>query len=128
VVTKTSLTHTVAVIHNGYYGLGVCLDHTRDVRFRQGGQSSLRVLAHLRQVQDIPELVQNDIATRVSGYIQIAKAAKDESLLATFASAAMEEQARAIGLGAATTDPRWAAPGTRRSMVLRNTQPYQRAT
>jgi hypothetical protein len=68
------------------------------------------VLTHLRQVQDLPELVQTDIATRVSGYIQIAKAAKDESLLATFASAAMEEQAKAIGLGAITTDPRWAAP------------------
>jgi hypothetical protein len=68
------------------------------------------VLTHLRQVQDLPELVQTDIATRVSSYIQIAKAAKDESLLATFASAAMEEQAKAIGQGATTTDPRWAAP------------------
>jgi hypothetical protein len=68
------------------------------------------VLMHLRQVQDLPELVRTDIATRVGSYIQIAKAAKDESLLATFASAAMEEQAKAIGLGATTTDPRWAAP------------------
>jgi hypothetical protein len=68
------------------------------------------VLTHLRQVQDLPELVQADIAARVSSYIQIAKAAKDESLLATFASAAMEEQAKAIGQGATTTDPRWAAP------------------
>jgi hypothetical protein len=68
------------------------------------------VLSHLRQVRNLPELVQTDIASRVSSYIQIAKAAKDESLLATFASAAMEEQAKAIGQGATTTDPRWAAP------------------
>ena len=68
------------------------------------------VLTHLRQVQDLPELVQTDIATRVSGYIQIATAAKDESLLATFASAAMEEQAQAIGL--------WIVLQQRRSLKL----------
>ena len=67
------------------------------------------VLTHLRQVRRIPELVQTDIATRVSGYIRIHQGSS-KSLLATFASAAMEEQAKAIGLGAITTDPRWAAP------------------
>src|SRR5919106_1797594 len=68
------------------------------------------VLSHLRDVQQLPGEVRADIGARVSSFIQIAKAAKDEALLATFASAAMEEQAKAIGQGVTTMDPRWAAP------------------
>jgi hypothetical protein len=68
------------------------------------------VLSHLHEVQQLPEPVRAEIAARVSSFIQIAKAANDETLLATFASAAMEEQAKAVGQGATTVDPRWAAP------------------
>ena len=68
------------------------------------------VLSHLQEVQQLPQDVRADIAARVSSFIQIGKTAKNESLLGTFASAAMEEQAKAIGQGATTLDPRWAAP------------------
>ena len=68
------------------------------------------VLSHLEQVLQLPDSVQADIAKRVSNFIQLARAAKDEAFLSTCASAAMEEQAKAIGQGATTTDPRWAAP------------------
>jgi hypothetical protein len=68
------------------------------------------VLSHLEKVQRLPVEVQADIARRVDSYIKIAKAAKDESLLERLASSAVEEQAKAIGLGVNTMDPRWAAP------------------
>jgi hypothetical protein len=68
------------------------------------------VLSHLEKVQELPVNVQADIARRVDSYIKIARAAKDEAIVATLASSAMEEQAKAIGQGAYTMDPRWAAP------------------
>ena len=68
------------------------------------------VLSHLEKIQELPAEVQADIATGVDSYIKLAKAAKDEALLARIASMAMEEQAKAIGQGANTMDPRWAAP------------------
>jgi hypothetical protein len=68
------------------------------------------VLSHLHEVQRLPAAVQADIATRVSSFIQIAMTAKDDGLFATCASAALEEQAKAIGQGATTMDPQWAAP------------------
>jgi hypothetical protein len=57
-----------------------------------------------------PDSVETDIAKRVRNFLQLARAAKDEAFLSTCASAAMEAQAKAISLGATTTDPRWAAP------------------
>jgi hypothetical protein len=68
------------------------------------------VLSHLEKVQELPVEVQADIARRVDSYIKIAGAAKDEAIVATLASSAVEEQAKAIGQGAYTMDPRWAAP------------------
>jgi hypothetical protein len=68
------------------------------------------VLSHLEEVQRLPIEVQADIARSVDSYIKLAKAAKDEALLVRLASSAMEEQAKAIGQGLNTMDPRWAAP------------------
>jgi hypothetical protein len=68
------------------------------------------VLSHLEQVQRLPVEVQADIARGVDNYIKLAKAAEDDALVARIASSAMEEQAKAVGQGAHTMDPRWAAP------------------
>jgi hypothetical protein len=68
------------------------------------------VLSHLEKVQELPVDVQSDIARRVDSYLKIARAAKNEAIVATLASSAMEEQAKAIGQGGDTMDPRWAAP------------------
>ena len=68
------------------------------------------VLSHLEKVQRLPAEVQTDIARRVDSYVKLAKAAKDEALLERLASSAMEEQAKAVGQGLNTMDPRWAAP------------------
>ena len=68
------------------------------------------VLSHLEKVQELPVDVQTNIARRVDSYIIIARAAKDEAILATLASTAREDQAKAIGQGGDPMDPRWAAP------------------
>lgn len=68
------------------------------------------VLSHLEQVQRLPVETQADIARRVDTCIKLGAAAKNEAFLARLASSAREEQARAIGQGASTMDPRWAAP------------------
>ena len=68
------------------------------------------MLSHLEKVQRLPAEVQTDIARRVDSYVKLAKAAKDEALLERLASSAMEEQAKAVGQGLNTMDPRWAAP------------------
>jgi hypothetical protein len=62
----------------------------------------------VEQVQQLPVEVQVGIARRVESCIQIARAARNEAVVANIASNAMEEQAKAIGLG--TLDPQWAAP------------------
>jgi hypothetical protein len=64
------------------------------------------VLSHLEKVQQLPAEVQAQIAGGVDNYIKFARTAKDNAL----ASMALEEQAKAIGKGASTTDPRWAVP------------------
>jgi hypothetical protein len=66
------------------------------------------VLSHLEKVQQLPVEAQIDIARRVDSYIKIARAAKNEAVVAAIASSASEEQAKAIGQG--MMDPRWAAP------------------
>ena len=68
------------------------------------------VLLQLDKVQTLPGKVQEDIADRIGNYIKIARAAKSEATLSRLAACAAEEQARAIGKGAYTMDPRWAAP------------------
>ena len=68
------------------------------------------VLSHLEKVQQLPVGVQTDIARRVDSYIKMAKSANEEGVVAMLASNAMEEQAKAIGQGGDTMDPRWAAP------------------
>jgi hypothetical protein len=68
------------------------------------------VLSHLEKVQELPVEVQTDIARRVYIYIKMARDAKEEAIVATLASNAVEEQAKAIGQGGDTMDPRWAAP------------------
>jgi len=67
------------------------------------------VLSHLEKVQQLPAEVQTDIARRVDSYIKMAKAAKQEGVVAMLASNAAEEQAKAIWQGGDTMDPRWAA-------------------
>src|SRR4029078_11532082 len=66
------------------------------------------VLSHLEKVQQLPVEIQVGIARRVESCIKIARAAKNEAVVANIASSAMEEQAKAIGHG--TMDPSWAAP------------------
>ena len=68
------------------------------------------VLSHLEKVQQLPVEIQVGIARRVESCIKIARAAKNEAVVANIASSAMEEQAKAIGQGVNTMDPRWAAP------------------
>jgi hypothetical protein len=68
------------------------------------------VLWHLEKVQELPGEVQANIARRVDSYIKIAKAAKTQAIVATVGSTAVEDQAKAIGQGGDTMDPRWAAP------------------
>jgi hypothetical protein len=68
------------------------------------------VLSHLEAVARLPVEVQADIAKRVEPCMKLGRAVKDQALLARLASAARDEQARAIGQGASTMDPRWAAP------------------
>ena len=69
------------------------------------------VLLHLEKVQELPGKVQDDIASRVDNYIKMARAAKSEAVVSKLgATCAVEEQAKAIGHGAYTIDPRWAAP------------------
>jgi hypothetical protein len=68
------------------------------------------VLSHLEKVQELPVEVQTDIARRVYTYIKMARDANEEAIVATLASNAVEEQAKAIGQGGDTMDPRWAAP------------------
>ena len=68
------------------------------------------VLSHLEKVQELPVEVQTDIARRVYIYIKMARDAKEEAIVAALASNAVEEQAKAIGQGGDTMDPRWAAP------------------
>ena len=68
------------------------------------------VLSHLEKVQELPAEVQAQIAGGVDNYIKFARTAKDNALLARIGSMAMEEQAKAIGQGANTMDPRWAVP------------------
>ena len=68
------------------------------------------VLSHLEKVQELPAEVQTDIAKRVGTYLTIARAAKNDAILQQIASSAAQEQARAIGKGVHTMDPRWAGP------------------
>ena len=66
------------------------------------------VLSHLEKVQQLSVEVQARIAKHVERYIEIARAAKSESVLEMLAGTATQEQAKAIGHG--TMDPRWAGP------------------
>ena len=68
------------------------------------------VLSHLEKIQELPAETQRQIARRLDTYIKMAGAAKDMVFLERLGSSAMEEQAKAIGQGANTMDPRWAAP------------------
>ena len=68
------------------------------------------VLSHLEKIQELSAEVQGGITAGVDNYIKFARSAKDNALLARIASMAMEEQAKAIGQGANTMDPRWAVP------------------
>jgi hypothetical protein len=54
------------------------------------------VLSHLEKVQQLPIEIQVGIARRVESCIKIARAAKNEAIVANIASSAMEEQAKAI--------------------------------
>ena len=65
---------------------------------------------HLERVRQLPVEVQTEIAMRVSNFITQARTVSDE-LLERFAQLALEEQQRAVKLGAKSDmDPQWAAP------------------
>jgi hypothetical protein len=81
------------------------------------------VLSHLEKVQQLSVEVQASIAKHVERYIEIARAAKSESVLEMLAGTATQEQAKAIGRG--MMDPRWAAPAIALGMVLRHHEPVQ---
>jgi hypothetical protein len=51
------------------------------------------VLSHLEKVQQLPVEIQVGIARRVESCIKIARAAKNEAIVANIASSAVEEQA-----------------------------------
>jgi hypothetical protein len=63
------------------------------------------VLAHLEKIQEFPEEVQAEIARGVDSYLVLARAATEEAILERLARNAMDEAAKAIGLGATTMDP-----------------------
>ena len=68
------------------------------------------LLSLLEKVQQLPSHVQNEIATRVGGYIDIADAAGDEHTLQQFAAAAAREREEATGEGIKSVfDQQWAA-------------------
>ena len=67
------------------------------------------VLSHLEKVQQLPVEIQVGIARRVESCIKIARAAKNEAVVANIASSAMEEQAKVIGHG--PMDPQWGRTG-----------------
>jgi hypothetical protein len=68
------------------------------------------VLSHLEKVERLPHEAQVLIANGVDYYIKFAKAAKEDAILAQIASSAAQEQAKAVGQGVSTMDPRWAIP------------------
>ena len=69
------------------------------------------VLSLLEKVQLLPSNVQDEIASRVGGYIDIADATGDECTLERFAAAAVEEREQVIAQGVKSQlDQRWAAP------------------
>jgi hypothetical protein len=69
------------------------------------------VLSLLEKVQGLPSNVQDEIARRVGGYIDIADATGDECTLERFAAAAVEEREQIIAQGVKSQlDQRWAAP------------------
>ena len=67
------------------------------------------MLSHLEKVQQLPIEVQVGIARRIESCIKIARAAKNEAVVANIASSAMEEQAKVIGHG--PMDPQWGRTG-----------------
>jgi hypothetical protein len=69
------------------------------------------VLSLLEKVHQLPSNVQAEIADRVGGYIDIAGATKDETILEQFAAAAVKEREEVIAQGVKSQlDQRWAAP------------------
>ena len=81
------------------------------------------VLSHLEKVQKLPLEVQTDIAKRVDTYLSVARAANNEAVVATVASSALQEQAKAIGQGG--TRPAMGCTSNCRSMVLCHDEPVQ---
>ena len=69
------------------------------------------VLSLLEKLEQLPPNVQAAISERVTNFIILAKSASDESSLARFAAAAVEERERVIAQGVkSNVDQRWAAP------------------
>src|SRR4029079_3495934 len=81
------------------------------------------VLSHLEKVQQLPVEIQVGIARRVESCIKIARAAKNEAVVANIASSAMEEQAKAIGHG--TMDLQWGGTSNCRGRGLCHDEPLQ---
>ena len=79
------------------------------------------VLSLLEKVQLLPSNVQDEIASRVGGYIDIADATGDECTLEQFAAAAVEEREQVIAQGVKSQlDQRWAAPALAEAWCVDN--------
>jgi hypothetical protein len=67
------------------------------------------VFSLLAKVERLPSNLQNEIATRVGGYINLARIAKDDATLTRFIEAAAGERAQVAQGAKSTANPLWTA-------------------
>jgi hypothetical protein len=103
ITSSTQVAVTLAAI------CSVCCSGTYHETREESHLTAESVLSHLEKVQQLPIEVQVGIARRIESCIKIARAAKNEAVVANIASSAMEEQAKVIGHG--TMDPQWGRTG-----------------
>jgi hypothetical protein len=67
------------------------------------------VLSLLAKVERLPPNLHNEIATRVGGYINVARIAQDDATLIRFMEAAAEERAKVVQGVKSAANPLWTA-------------------
>jgi hypothetical protein len=67
------------------------------------------VFSLLAKVERLPSNLQTEIATRVGGYISVARTAKDDATLTRFIEAAAGERAQVAQGAKSTANPLWTA-------------------
>jgi hypothetical protein len=67
------------------------------------------VFSLLAKVERLPPNLQNEIATRVGEYINLARTARDDATLTRFIEAAARERAKVAQEAKSTANPLWAA-------------------